>query len=70
MKRPRITIKDLMITVAIMDIMTWGGISLHRRWLLVPQFQFHAQHEKAVIIAVRERSHTAGLEESAAINER
>ncbi|WP_435008641.1 hypothetical protein P12x_005851 [Tundrisphaera lichenicola] len=71
MKRPRITLGRLMLFVAIVGTLTWGGVSAYRGWKLASMYrslaQYHAQHEKTSIIAVRERTSTAGPEQLAAL---
>jgi len=70
-RRPQITIGRLMILVAVVGVMAWGGVWAYRRWMLAPAFRhrarYHAQHEKTTIIGVREPSHTADATELAAL---
>lgn len=71
MRRPQITIGRLILIVAVAAILTWGGAWGLRRWWLVPSFravaQYHAQHERTTIIAVREPTHTADSTELATL---
>ncbi len=69
MKSPRITIGRLMLLVAVIGILAWGGVSAYRAWILAPMYRgrarFHALHEKSSIIAVRQGSYAAGPTELA-----
>jgi hypothetical protein len=69
MKSPRITIGRLMLLVAVIGTMAWGGVSVYRGWILAPMYRslarFHAQLESTSVIAVRQGSYAAGPAELA-----
>src|SRR4051794_35315787 len=76
MRLTRFHLRTLMLAVAALAILTWGLVTLQRTLERMPsripvyksRAMHHGQMERVTVIAVREGSHTAGVDELARLN--
>lgn len=72
MRKPRITMRRLMIAVAACGLLIWVGDRLYVYWVRLPLYRdrvrFHALHETARITRLQDATHTAGPEELVQLN--